>query len=406
MVTSSTSTSPQLPPGIRVVQRKSGETRYVARVHRAGLREYNQTFASLEEAIRWRQKTELLLDSGITPEALQRKYQRKQMRERIASAEHSGDKSASLLDNGSLPALTVADAVTAYIKRRQSSHKPLPANYLTDYQRVRDDLGPLPASALSNEDLVNYISLLLNSPLKRETNKPVESRRSLSAATVRKYIYALKKALEWNAKNRGLKLNPHLFKFESGVMPAAWSSPRERRLSADEEQRLYAAGIERGDATYSSEDWRRLIGFALETAMRAQEIAMARWRDLRDEGYQLYIPASHSKTKSGRTVVLSKRARDIIELQRQGLPPDDSESRIFYQFPNARAISFAFARLTKRAGIENLHFHDLRHEATSRLCESGQMNLMAIMEMTGHRSMRTFQGYVHLINTSTKVRLD
>ena len=398
--------APILPRGIRIVQRKSGETRYVARVHRAGLREYSQTFASLEEAVQWRQKTEVLLDSGVTPETLQRKYQRQQTRARVASAEQSAVAATSSQHAARAAGISVAEAVEAYIQHRQSSHKPLPANYLTDYQRVRDDLGPLPASTLSNEELVCYITELLRSPIKRDKHKPADKARKLSAATVRKYIYALKKALEWNVKNRGLELNPHLFKFDMGVMPSAWSNPRERRLSADEERRLYEAGLERGDLTYTREDWRRLIGFALETAMRAQEIAKARWQDLRDEGYQLYIPASHSKTKSSRTVVLTKRARDIIEQQRQSLPRDRAESRIFYQFPNSRAISFAFARLTKRAGIEDLHFHDLRHEATSRLCESGQMALMTIMEMTGHRSMKTFQGYVHLINNSTKIRLD
>ncbi|MFC7409451.1 tyrosine-type recombinase/integrase [Hydrogenophaga atypica] len=59
-----------------------------------------------------------------------------------------------------------------------------------------------------------------------------------------------------------------------------------------------------------------------------------------------------------------------------------------------------------RAGVSNFHFHDLRHEATSRLCESGKLSQMHIMNMTGHSSMTTFQGYVHLMNHETTPVLD
>ena len=71
-------------------------------------------------------------------------------------------------------------------------------------------------------------------------------------------------------------------------------------------------------------------------------------------------------------------------------------------------------KLTKRAGIEDLTFHDLRHEATSRLCEAStrsrknggnSMSLMEIMEMTGHDTMTTFRGYVKLIAHENSRRL-
>ncbi len=65
----------------------------------------------------------------------------------------------------------------------------------------------------------------------------------------------------------------------------------------------------------------------------------------------------------------------------------------------------AFKALTERAGIKNLKFHDLRHEATSRLCEAGTMKLMEIMEMTGHDTMTTFKGYVKLIAHENSRRL-
>ena len=219
-----------------------------------------------------------------------------------------------------------------------------------------------------------------------------------------KFVYALKIALEWNAKNGKAELNAHLFSFEKKTMPSAWAGKRDRRLHDGEEAKLYAAGVQRANYTYNESDWRAVIGFALESAMREQEITLARWSDIPASGLKLHIPALHTKTRTARTILLSKRAREIIELQRASCPK--GEKRIFHQFPNAQALCEAFARLRERAEIQDLHFHDLRHEATSRLCESGQLPQMAIMEMTGHRSMATFQGYVHLIAKGNSATLD
>lgn len=166
----------------------------------------------------------------------------------------------------------------------------------------------------------------------------------------------------------------------------------------------YQAADVKSSSPYTRRDWEHLIGFALETAMRAQEIALATWDNVSASGTQLNIPKRHSKTKNARTVLLSLRAREILKAQKDRLP--EGEKRIFYQFSNSRALCASFARLTTRAGIEDLHLHDLRHEATSRLCESGKLKQMAIMEMTGHKGMVTFQNYVHLIQDGLKTQLD
>ncbi|MBJ1847166.1 tyrosine-type recombinase/integrase, partial [Escherichia coli] len=46
--------------------------------------------------------------------------------------------------------------------------------------------------------------------------------------------------------------------------------------------------------------------------------------------------------------------------------------------------------------IENLHFHDLRHEAISRLFELGTLNVMEIAAISGHRSLNMLKRYTHL----------
>ena len=59
------------------------------------------------------------------------------------------------------------------------------------------------------------------------------------------------------------------------------------------------------------------------------------------------------------------------------------------------AYRVLFLRLCRRIGIENLHFHDLRHEATSRLFERG-LNPIEVASITGHKDTRMLLRYTHL----------
>jgi integrase len=239
---------------------------------------------------------------------------------------------------------------------------------------------------------------------KIRAEKPLREPKPLAEATVRKYLLALKTAIKWQAKNNGVEYHRFLFDFDSKTMPAAWNGKRNRRLLPGEEERLYAAGIERGNYTYTQDDWRMLLGFALETAMRQQELALAKWEDLRYSRSKLFIPKKNTKTKKDRYIYLSARARAILKTQEASCPK--REKRIFHQFPNAKAMCDSFMKLTSRAGIKDLKFHDLRHEATSRLCESGKLSLPEMMEMTGHDTMNTFRGYANLISHENSRRLN
>lgn len=61
----------------------------------------------------------------------------------------------------------------------------------------------------------------------------------------------------------------------------------------------------------------------------------------------------------------------------------------------ADSITLAFARACKRAGIKGLRFHDLRHEATTRLFEKG-LNPMKVAAITGHKTLQMLSRYTHL----------
>ncbi len=153
---------------------------------------------------------------------------------------------------------------------------------------------------------------------------------------------------------------------------------RERRLEAGEEEKLLAA---------ASEKLRPCISFALETAMRREEIASLAWENVNFSKKCALLP----KTKNGerRTVPLSPRAIEILK----SLGPKDDGSVFGI---SADAITQATEAARKKAGIENLHFHDLRHEATSRLFENTDLDVMEIRQITGHKNLQMLARYSHL----------
>ena len=71
-------------------------------------------------------------------------------------------------------------------------------------------------------------------------------------------------------------------------------------------------------------------------------------------------------------------------------------------FPyNGDAISAAFTRACKVLDIEDLHFHDLRHEGVSRLFEMG-LNIPLVAAVSGHRSWSSLKRYTHVRQTGDK----
>ena len=157
------------------------------------------------------------------------------------------------------------------------------------------------------------------------------------------------------------------------------STGRTRRLEGDEEERLLSA---------CCENIRHVVKFALETAMRRGEIAAIEWKHVDLDNRAVYLP--RTKNESERTVPLSPSAISILRELENG----EADGPVFGMA--AMAITHAYMKACKRAGIEDLTFHDLRHEATSRLFENTDLDVMEIRSITGHRSMQMLARYSHL----------
>ncbi|MHB0984927.1 MAG: site-specific integrase [Sulfuricella sp.] len=123
---------------------------------------------------------------------------------------------------------------------------------------------------------------------------------------------------------------------------------------------------------------------ALETAMRRGEILALRWEHADLKRRVLHLP--ETKNGSSRDVPLSTKAVAVLESL-----PRNITGRVFDT--SETAITEGFQRAAKRAGLPDFRFHDLRHEATSRLAEKLQMHELG--KVTGHKSPRMLMRYYH-----------
>jgi integrase len=164
---------------------------------------------------------------------------------------------------------------------------------------------------------------------------------------------------------------------------------RQRRVSLDEENKLlehFAVRDVRSDIPMSD-----IIRFALLSARRQEEITRLKWTDLeRDKSIAWLDDVKHPRKKVGnrRAFRLLSETWAIIERQPRTEAPEI--------FPyNAKSIGAAFTRACALLGMDNLHFHDLRHEATSRLFERGY-DIPEVAHFTLHESWTTLKRYTHL----------
>lgn len=142
----------------------------------------------------------------------------------------------------------------------------------------------------------------------------------------------------------------------------------------------------------------RVIRFAIATAMRQEEIFRVMWSDYAARTKMLTIrDRKDPREKVGndqRIPLLKVSGYDPIALiEEQGAARSNRDQRIF-PF-NHKSAGAAFTRACKDLGIVDLHFHDLRHEGTSRLFEAG-FQIPQVALVTGHKDWKMLRRYTHL----------
>src|SRR5690606_34196095 len=174
---------------------------------------------------------------------------------------------------------------------------------------------------------------------------------------------------------------------------------RQRRVSAAEEKALpdhFAIRDVRAEIPMAD-----IIRFALATARRQEEITRLKWADLdREKGIAWLDDVKHPRKKIGnrRAFRLLSEAWEIIDRQPKVMieGPDGKQTPDPRVFPyNPKSVGANFTRACRLRGLQDLHFHDLRHEATSRLFERGY-DIPEVAQFTLHESWTTLKRYTHL----------
>jgi integrase len=214
--------------------------------------------------------------------------------------------------------------------------------------------------------------------------KAVSKRHAqLAPSTINKHLITLKKILK-HAKKVGLiKKNP-----ARKVKLLKVQNERERVLSKEEQRRLFPA--------MSNGSWiKRISTFALHTGMRRGEIVKLKWADVDLKNKSLMV--RKSKNGKDRRIPLNSKALQVLSRCNQ---------KRALVFPvKAAHISYAFAKACKRAGIEGLTFHDLRHTFATRLGARGA-EIATVNRLLGHGSLDQTKRYMHTLEETMKQAVD
>lgn len=201
---------------------------------------------------------------------------------------------------------------------------------------------------------------------------------------------------EWRV---GLLYNP-----VANIRKPSPGKGRDRRLHKDEETLLFEAC----DA-YPNPMLGWITRIALYTGMRSGEIKSLTRSQVDLDKRTVHL--TETKNGSARTVPLTRQATEVFRAAlSHPVRPLDTDL-IFWGEPGRdgirRPYEFrpAWVRTLKRAGIKGLRFHDLRHEAVSRMVEAG-LGDQEVSAISGHKSMQMLKRYTHLRAEDLVGRLD
>lgn len=245
--------------------------------------------------------------------------------------------------------------------------------------RLREKLGKYALAALTPSLVAGYRDERLSEPDSRYRHDP-DRAPCVSPSTVKGELDLLSTLMGFAQKELGIHLphgNPVL-----GIRKPSTTGGRERRLSSEERKLLLI------ECDASKNRWLRpAVELALETAMRQGEILALRWEHIDLETGVALIPMS--KNGEARAAPLTSEAVATLKALPRAVGGQ--------VFPIVRMTLYkAFARAVDRAGIKDFTFHDLRHEALSSLAELGDLNVLELASVSGHKTLQVLKRYTHL----------
>lgn len=125
----------------------------------------------------------------------------------------------------------------------------------------------------------------------------------------------------------------------------------------------------------------------LLTAMRRSEVCFLDWSFVNLQEKTIFLPRGYSKNKEPREVPIFPAVNEILI----SLGPKET-GRVFLLRPDS--LTSMFLKAVKLAGLTDIRLHDLRHEAASRLSETGLFNIVELSEMGGWKTLQLLRRYI------------
>ena len=264
--------------------------------------------------------------------------------------------------------LTVGQLIKRYqteVVPKQRAHQ----STLVRCRRLRRELGKIRLSDLSPAHLASYRD---------------ERLKSITPSTLKRELSILSAAINTAIIDWGIPIpaNP----VRATRIPK-YDDSRDRRLKQGEEQKLLAV---------ATSVYQRAIIIAVETAIRRGELLNIRKSHIDFAKQILLIP--DTKTDKPRTIPLSTRATKALRDQIKSLSDAsvvqmERDSKLFTM--SGPMFRHNIDRFRCKVDMEDWRFHDLRHEATSRLFEKG-LNMMEVASITGHEDLKMLKRYTHI----------
>jgi integrase len=334
------------------------DRKYQVRITRKGYGALSKTFTNRGDAVKWARATEVAIEQG-------------------AIQTHTRS-------------ITLGEAIQRYLTECTPRKKSARAEKYLLQAWASSDIGQFELGRIRPAQIASWRDMRLSS--------------GAAAQTVRNGLTALSAVYEQAIREWG---------FDSLTNPVRRirrpSAPhsRSRRVSPDETQTL--------SRLTESRLLPSLITLAIETGMRLSELTSARWEYLDLTKRTLHLP--DTKNGDSRTVPLSTTAIATLSNLRPSVTGPNNDC-VFNITPHAATV--AFRRAVKRARkaylksrgdqpdeglFRNLRFHDLRHEAVSRLFERG-LNVVEVSSISGHKTLQMLKRYTHLRAADLAKRLE
>jgi len=264
-------------------------------------------------------------------------------------------------------------------------------------------LGKYSLAALTPDVAASYRDTRLNEPVRTKLKKDSQViPGNVSANTVRLELALLSNLFtvaiqEWRV---GLPQNP-----VANIRKPSPGPGRNRRLTPEEKIRLLKAVN-----AYHNPMLGWIVSIALETGMRSSEITTLRRHQV--DLKKRVVTLSDTKNSEYRSVPLSPLATaSITEALNNPVRPIDTDL-VFFGEPGKddKRRPYVFSKvwndMKKKLGMADFRFHDLRHEAVSRLVETGKFSDQQVAAISGHKSMQMLKRYTHLRSDELVALLD